>query len=156
MRRAKRMIQYLARRIQYRESNLERTWYEDSAIRTSKLWGIQDEAWSHYEEPNMRKPKNNIFSELYFDQYEVSVNAKNIRYFEVEEHPLIKVNSLLIIIFKIFVASCRVAGVGWLSWTAIESLRAFGERVFANFRDKNVVFTHFCVDSPALALTALR
>ena len=39
----------------------------------------------------MRKPKNNIFSELYFDQYEVSVNAKNIRYFEVEEHPLIKV-----------------------------------------------------------------
>ena len=26
----------------------------------------------------------------------------------------------------------------------------------ANFRDKNVVFTHFCVDSPALALTALR
>ena len=105
MRWAKRMIQYLARRIQYRESNLERTWYEDSAIRTSKLWGIQDEAWSHYEEPNMRKPKNNIFSELYFDQYEVSVNAKNIRYFEVEEHPLIKVNSLLIIIFKIFVAS---------------------------------------------------
>ena len=88
----------------------------------------------------MRKPKNNIFSELYFDQYEVSVNAKNIRYFEVEEHPLIKVNSLLIIIFKIFVASCRVAGVGWLSWTAIESLRAFGERVFANFRDKHIVF----------------
>ena len=39
----------------------------------------------------MRKPKNNIFSELYFDEYEVSVNAKNIRYFEVEEHPLVKV-----------------------------------------------------------------
>ena len=39
----------------------------------------------------MRKPKNNIFSELYFDQYEVSVNAKNIHYFEVEEHPLVKV-----------------------------------------------------------------
>ena len=39
----------------------------------------------------MRKPKNNIFSELYFDQYEVSVTAKNIRYFEVEEHPLVKV-----------------------------------------------------------------
>ena len=34
----------------------------------------------------------------------------------------------------------RVAGVGWLSGTAAESLRAFGERVFANFRDKNVVF----------------
>ena len=36
--------------------------------------------------------------------------------------------------------SGRVAGVGWLSGTAAESLRAFGERVFANFRDKNVVF----------------
>ena len=34
----------------------------------------------------------------------------------------------------------RVAGVGWLSCTAAESLRAFVERVFANFRDKNVVF----------------
>ena len=34
----------------------------------------------------------------------------------------------------------RVAGVGWLSGTAAESLRAFVERVFANFRDKNVVF----------------
>ena len=41
----------------------------------------------------MRKPKNSIFSELYFDQYEVSVTAKNIRYFEVEEHPLVKVNA---------------------------------------------------------------
>ena len=36
--------------------------------------------------------------------------------------------------------SFRVAGVGWLSGTAAESLRAFGERVFANFCDKNVVF----------------
>ena len=35
---------------------------------------------------------------------------------------------------------CRVAGVGWLSGTTAESLRAFGERVFANFRDKNIVF----------------
>ena len=35
---------------------------------------------------------------------------------------------------------CRVAGVGRLSGTAAESLTAFGERVFANFRDKNVVF----------------
>ena len=35
---------------------------------------------------------------------------------------------------------CRVAGVGWLSGTAAESLRAFGERVFANFRNKNVLF----------------
>ena len=43
---------------------------------------------------NMRKPKNNIFSELYFDQYEVDVNAKNIRYFEEEEQPFIKVISL--------------------------------------------------------------
>ena len=34
----------------------------------------------------------------------------------------------------------RVAGVGWLLWTAAESLRAFVERVFANFRDNNVVF----------------
>ena len=43
----------------------------------------------------MRKPKNNIFSELYFDQYEVNVNPKNIRYFEVEEHPLVKVICVL-------------------------------------------------------------
>ena len=43
---------------------------------------------------NMRKPKNNIFSELYFDQYEVDVNAKNIRYFEEEAQPFIKVISL--------------------------------------------------------------
>ena len=41
---------------------------------------------------------------------------------------------------RLFVVSYRVAGVGWLSWTAAESLRAFVERVFANFRDKNVVF----------------
>ena len=33
-----------------------------------------------------------------------------------------------------------MAGVGWLSGTAAESLRAFGELVFANFRDKNIVF----------------
>ena len=43
-----------------------------------------------------------------------------------------------ILIFKYFYS--RVAGVGWLSGTAAESLRAFGERVFANFCDKNVVF----------------
>ena len=42
----------------------------------------------------MRKPKNNIFSELYFDQYEVDVNAKNIRYFEEEAQPFLKVISL--------------------------------------------------------------
>ena len=35
----------------------------------------------------------------------------------------------------------KVAGVGWLSDTSAESLRAFVERVFANFRDKNVFFT---------------
>ena len=34
----------------------------------------------------------------------------------------------------------RVAGVGWLSGSATKSLRAFVERVFANFRDKNIVF----------------
>ena len=34
----------------------------------------------------------------------------------------------------------RVAEVGWLSVNATKSLRAFVERVFANFRDKNVVF----------------
>ena len=34
----------------------------------------------------------------------------------------------------------KVAGVGWLSCTAAESLRAFVERVVANFRDKNIVF----------------
>ena len=34
----------------------------------------------------------------------------------------------------------RVAEVGRLSWTVAESLRAFVERVIANFRDKNVVF----------------
>ena len=39
-----------------------------------------------------------------------------------------------------YVHCARVAGVGWLSGTAAESLRAFGERVFAHFCDKNVVF----------------
>ena len=34
----------------------------------------------------------------------------------------------------------RVAEVGRLSWTVAEYLRAFVERVIANFRDKNVVF----------------
>ena len=34
----------------------------------------------------------------------------------------------------------RVAEVGRLSWSVAESLRAFVERVIANFRDKNVVF----------------
>ena len=34
----------------------------------------------------------------------------------------------------------RVAEVGRLSWTVAESLRAFVERVIANFHDKNVVF----------------
>ena len=34
----------------------------------------------------------------------------------------------------------RVAEVGSLSWTVAKSLRAFVERVIANFRDKNVVF----------------
>ena len=37
--------------------------------------------------------------------------------------------------------SFRVAGVGWLSGTAAESLRAFGERVFANFATKALFFT---------------
>ena len=44
---------------------------------------------------------------------------------------------------RLFVVSYRVAGVGWLSWTAAESLRAFVERVFANFRDKNVDFYNY-------------
>ena len=34
-----------------------------------------------------------------------------------------------------------MAGVGWLSVNATKSLRAFVERVFANFCDKNVDFT---------------
>ena len=33
------------------------------------------------------------------------------------------------------------AGVGWLSWSVTESLRAVVESVFANSRVKNVVFT---------------
>ena len=37
--------------------------------------------------------------------------------------------------------STRVAGVGWLLWTTAEFLRAFVERIFANFCDKNIVFT---------------
>ena len=36
--------------------------------------------------------------------------------------------------------SIRVAGVGWLSWTTAESLRAFVVRVFAYFRDENIAF----------------
>ena len=39
----------------------------------------------------------------------------------------------------------RVAEVGWLLASAKYSLRASVERVFANFRDKNVVFYH-CVN----------
>ena len=42
--------------------------------------------------------------------------------------------------FYLRVVHCRVAGVGWLLGTATESLRAFGERLFANFRDKNIFF----------------
>ena len=34
-----------------------------------------------------------------------------------------------------------MAGVGWLSWSVTESLRAVVESVFANSRVKNVVFT---------------
>ena len=45
------------------------------------------------------------------------------------------------------------AGVGWLSWSATETLSLFVERVFAHFRDKNVVFYNcviigiFCCNS---------
>ena len=31
-----------------------------------------------------------------------------------------------------------LAGVGWLSWSATETLSLFVERVFAHFRDKSV------------------
>ena len=41
---------------------------------------------------------------------------------------------------KIREGCARVAGVGWLSGTAAESLRAFVERVFTNFCDENVIF----------------
>ena len=41
---------------------------------------------------------------------------------------------------KIREGCARVAGVGWLSGTAAESLRAFVERILANFRDKSIVF----------------
>ena len=34
----------------------------------------------------------------------------------------------------------RVAGVGWLSCTTAESLRAFIERVFANFCKKTLFY----------------
>ena len=47
---------------------------------------------------------------------------------------------------------CRVAVVGWLSCTAAESLRAFVERVFANYRDKNIVF-HDCGKTGNLRLS---
>ena len=46
----------------------------------------------------------------------------------------------LVLVQKRYFTNARVAGVGWLSGTAAESLRAFRERIFANFRDKNVVF----------------
>ena len=55
--------------------------------------------------------------------------------------------------FRWSAVQIRVAGVGWLSCTAAETLRAFVELVFANFRDKNVVFTisgkkgNLCVES---------
>ena len=41
---------------------------------------------------------------------------------------------------NLVVPSSRVAEVGWLSVSATKSLRAFVERVFANFCDKNIVF----------------
>ena len=37
-------------------------------------------------------------------------------------------------------AQFRVAGVGWLSTNTTESRSPFGERVFAHFCDKNIVF----------------
>ena len=37
----------------------------------------------------------------------------------------------------------RVAGVGWLSGNATESLSPFVERIFANFGDKNMVFYYY-------------
>jgi len=40
-----------------------------------------------------------------------------------------------------YASPIRVAGVGWLLCTAAESLRAFVESVFANFRDKTLFFT---------------
>ena len=51
----------------------------------------------------------------------------------------------------------RVAGVGWLSASAKYSLRTFVERVFAHFRDKNIVF-YDCVNIGSfwLSLKALR
>ena len=41
------------------------------------------------------------------------------------------------------IVGVRVAGVGWLSCTVAESLRAFVEPVFANFRNKNFVFYEY-------------
>ena len=49
----------------------------------------------------------------------------------------------------------RVAGVGWLSGTAAESLRAFVERVYANFCDKNIVFLHMRENRPFVVVKRL-
>ena len=49
-------------------------------------------------------------------------------------------SSLPSVVCNAIIIFVRLAGVGWLSCTAAESLRAFVERIFANFRDKNIVF----------------
>ena len=47
---------------------------------------------------------------------------------------------MLFICWCNFLAFISQADVGWLSVNVTKSLRAFVERVNANFRDKNVVF----------------
>ena len=58
----------------------------------------------------MRKKLNSVFSELYFDQYEVCVDERNIRYFEEKKNPLIKVrkpkewrNDVVVMMTRMFI-----------------------------------------------------
>ena len=59
-------------------------------------------------------------------------------FIRIQKHICVRIQNVFFV--KIREGCARVAGVGWLSGTAAESLRAFVERVFANFRDKSVVF----------------
>ena len=38
-----------------------------------------------------KRHQSSVFSELYFDKYEVSIDEKNIKYFEERKHPFSKV-----------------------------------------------------------------
>ena len=50
------------------------------------MWKVKYDWWE-----TMRKRPSNVFSELYFDKYELCVDEKNIKYFEEKQHAFSKV-----------------------------------------------------------------